>query len=434
MPSVKKILLISYYWPPASGMAVQRWLRMSNELADLGVEVHVLTLEPSASYSPTSDLELLKQVRPRVRVKRIDSLNLFVFVKKLLGSKMPKTGFASDGKNNLLLRGLTSLRSHLFIPDPRKTWNRRALSAAKKMIDDEGIQWVVTTSPPHSVHLIGLALQKHRGIRWIADFRDPWTDIFYYKQLRHSKLSRFFDRRMERSVLDAADAVVSVTPGLSRLLSEKVEPSKRDKFAVITNGYDRNELEPSAGERGANFQFVYTGTVIESYEVEPFFESLERIIHRFPGIKMDIAGSISNPYRLELESRFPFLCFHGVMAYDTVIQKQESADALLLFGPSGVENKGHIPGKLFEYLRTGKPIIYLGEKGSDVSNILTSCSAGQTFQRMGDEDAMDAFNAELIEQAEGRGSHNPNWDEIRKYRRKGLAEKFLQMMERMDQR
>ena len=435
MSTIKKILLISYYWPPASGMAVQRWLRMSSHLVDMGVEVHVLTLDPASAYSPTHDALLEKEVNPHVRVSRVRSPNMLRLVKKVLGKKMPQTGFASDGEKNLFLQIVTSLRSHFFIPDPRKTWNRRAVSMAEKIIDDEGIEWVVTTSPPQSVHLIGRALKKSKGIRWVADFRDPWTDIFYYKQLRHSALSRFFDQRLERSVLESADAVVSVTSGLSELLSKKLKHAQREKFAVITNGYDGEEAGFSTrGKQDSSFQFLYTGTVIESYESEPFFDSLSRIIPRFPFLEMHVAGSISDVYRQDLKKRYPFIRFEGVLPHDAVLQKQEQADALILFGPAGIENQGHIPGKIFEYLCTGKPIVYLGEKGSEVANILNVCSAGETFRRKGDEEALDAFNAELIRQSASSMPSEPNWEEIRKYKRSRLAAEFLQFIERIGER
>jgi glycosyltransferase involved in cell wall biosynthesis len=435
MMAVKKLLLISYYWPPASGMAVQRWLRMSSHLADMGVEVHVLTLDPESSFSPTHDPLLEKQVNPKVRVTRIRSMNLMRFVKKMLGQKMPQTGFASDGAKNWPLQIATSIRSHVFIPDPRKTWNGRAVSAAQKIIDAEGIQWVVTTSPPQSVHLIGRALQQSRSIKWVADFRDPWTDIFYYKQLRHSALSRFLDKRLEQSVLESADAIVSVTPRLSERLSHKLDPSQREKFAVITNGYDREEASHSSLENPVSgFRFVYTGTVIESYQSEPFFESLARLAPHFPAIEMQIAGSISHVYRADLEKRFPFIRFEGVLAHETVLQMQETADAFILFGPAGIENQGHIPGKIFEYLRTGKTIVYLGEKDSDVSNILNTCAAGQTFGRAGDEEALDAFIAELINQKASSTFNTPNWEEIRKYKRDYVSAQFLRFIERMGQR
>ena len=426
-----KLLLIAYYWPPSGGMGVQRWLRMSSQLVRLGVDVHVLTLDPESAHYPTGDSALLKEVDPRVHVTHVKAFNPFVIAKKLLGNGVPQTGFSSEGKSNFWLQVMISLRSHLFIPDPRKTWNRRALLAAKAIIDEQGIQFVVTSSPPQSVHLIGQALKKSRSIQWIADFRDPWTDIFYYKDLLHSPVSEFLDRRLERSVLDSADAVVAVTPSLKALLAQKIPLSQRGKFSVITNGYDGEDLEQTKPEEVGAFHFLYTGTLIESYQVEVLFESLARVIPDFPEMKIEIVGGISVSYERALSERFSFIEFKGVLPHEAVTEKQKSAGALILVGPEGEAFDGHIPGKTFEYLRTGIPILHLGREGSDVAKILRSCSAGRTFNRRGHETQMDSFIRSLVDQDEHSYRHEPNWGEIRKFHRSHISSEFLQLMRTM---
>ncbi|MDA0303099.1 MAG: glycosyltransferase [Bacteroidetes bacterium] len=426
-----KLLLIAYYWPPSGGMGVQRWLRMSSHLVRSGVEVHVLTLDPESAHYPISDSSLLKEVDPRVHVTRVHAFNPFRIAKKLLGKRVPQTGFSSEGKSNFWLKGITSLRSHLFIPDPRKTWNRKALAAAKAIIDEHGIQFVVTTGPPQSVHLIGHALKKSRSIHWIADFRDPWTDVFYYAKLQHSALSRFFDKRMERLVLCGADAVVTVTPGFMRLLSEKVPLEQRKKFSVITNGYEGEEMMAPRHEPKTAFKILYTGTLIESYQPEAFFESINRIISEFPAIEVRIIGAVSNSYQQKLIERFPFVQFDGVLAHEVVIKRQKTANALLLVGPEGAQHNGIVPGKLYEYLCTGVPIVYIGREDSDVGAILTSCSAGRTFQRKGHEDEMDEFNRSLVTNDQSLLRHEPNWTQIQKFRRDHVALEFLQLIHSM---
>ena len=425
-----KLLLITYYWPPSGGMAVQRWLKMSGHLVDMGVEVHVLTLDPKSAHYPTVDSSLEFAVNPKVQVNHVRAFNPFVLAKKLLGSKVPQTGFSSEAHSSLWLKAVTFIRSHLFIPDPRKTWNRNAVNAAKKIIDEQGIEIVVTTSPPQSVHLIGLALQKARPIRWIADFRDPWTDIFYYQKLQHSVLSRFLDKRMELEVLRSANAVVAVTPGFRKLLSDKVSPKERKKFTVVTNGYDGDEVEQRQTEKGALFRFMYSGTLIESYHVEAFFESILRLTDDFPSLEVQIAGAISKTYQQQLEQRYPFLVFEGMMAHEAVLTAQKTANALLLVGPDGAKFNGVVPGKLYEYLRTGVPIVYIGTEDSDVAQILQACSAGQTFERVGQEAEMDAFNGSLLKRYNGvvaETSHN--WTAVRKFKRRYVAEEFLRVME-----
>ncbi len=200
MPALnQKLLIISYYWPPSGGPGVQRWLKNTKYLVKHGVQPYVITVdEKYASYFQV-DESLEKEVDPGVNVYKTRSFEILNLYKKFSrDGHLPTSGFSNAGATSMKQKITTALRSNLFIPDPRRGWNRYAFRQAKALIRTEGIDTVLTTSPPHSSQLIGLKLKRQMGVRWIADFRDPWTDIYYYSDFGHSRLSSYLDGRMEK--------------------------------------------------------------------------------------------------------------------------------------------------------------------------------------------------------------------------------------------
>jgi hypothetical protein len=342
----------------------------------------VLTLEPKSAEYSSIDEDLLAQIDERIEVHRVSAWNPFRLVKRLFKKHIPQQGFSSNKGGNDSANLLTRLRSHLFIPDPRKTWNARAIKKALEIIDSCGIEAMITTSPPHSVQLIGRKVAKKRSIRWIADFRDPWTNIFYYDQLGHSALSKAIDKNLEQKVLSEADAITTVSWGFKDLFGRKVPERNANDIVVIPNGIDRALSAWKERESSEIFRMVYTGMLTDLYEIEPFLQAVKAYnsMVRLPQIEFDFFGSVSNSYRRNLEKEFAFIHFHGNRPMQEIPQIQDSADGLFLVGPKDY-NAGHIPGKLFEYLGASRPIFYLGDFGSDVSRILDETEAGTLFDR-----------------------------------------------------
>lgn len=382
MEKSPKILIITYYWPPAGGIAVKRWLSLSNQFAGLNAEVHVLTLEKESAEYHSIDAGLLDSVDSRISVHRIRAWNPFQLTKKLFKKHIPPQGFSLNTEGQKGVNLLTRLRSNLFIPDPRKTWNNQAVKKALEIVDSYGIDTIITTSPPHSVQLIGKRVAHKSNVKWVADFRDPWTDIFYYEQLGHSLVSRKIDRRLERCVLDKANAVTTVSWGFQSLLHGKVSHRNLEDFHVIPNGIDGNILSPKAPDLEQVFRVVYTGMLTDIYEIEPFLESVASH-NASPGVRLiqfDFYGSVPPHYQQRLERTFSFIHFHGNRSMEEIPGIQQAADGLFLAGPKQY-NSGHIPGKLFEYLRASRSIFYLGEEESDVHRILHETDSGRLFNR-----------------------------------------------------
>ena len=243
-----RLLVITYYWPPSGGAGVQRCLKFVKHLGHFGVEATVITVDPAQATYPVQDASLLAEVPAGVRVIRTGTTEPFESYKKLTGRAVPYGGFVNEGKPELVQKALRFVRGNLFIPDPRRGWNRHALAAVEKLLAaGEQFDAVLTSSPPHSTQLIGLELKRRHGLRWLADLRDPWTDIYYYKDLHHTALAAWLDARYERQVLTQADAVLVTSPETKRLFLAKLPALPASKFQVLPNGYDESDFHlPSA--------------------------------------------------------------------------------------------------------------------------------------------------------------------------------------------
>lgn len=394
------LLLIAYYWPPSGGAGVQRWLKMTYYLAEAGVDVHVLTLRAEEASYPHRDDSLLADVHPRVTVHRTSSFEPIQIYSRLAGKdKVPAGGFANAGtggwKQDLVMR----LRTHLFIPDPRKYWKQYALPAARKIIAEYGITNVITTSTPPSVHLIGRALKRETGVRWIADFRDPWTDIYYYPLLLHSKLSAALDRRYERAVLREADHVTTVSAGFRRHLAAKVPERSAGDITIVPNGYDpRDFAAPLDLPPAPGFTVGYTGTMSDQYTPEPFLRALAAAVAARPaaGVRLEVVGQISPGIRQTIAELGIPLDLVATVPHDRITHYQRRADALFLALPQVVGGEGILTGKLYEYLAAGRPIIALGIPGAEVGQVLADTGAGRAF-RNEEQAAMTDYLLGLID-------------------------------------
>lgn len=382
----KKILLIAYYWPPGGGIAVRRWMGLANALTRMGVEVHVLTIDPLSAAYHHVDESLVGALEDGIVVHRVKAFNPFAVIKKVVPSAIPGAAFSESKSSGVLGRLLTVLRSNLFIPDPRKTWVRKAIQKGCELVDECSLQTVITTSPPQSVQLIGQGIKRARpNVQWMADFRDPWTDIFYYERLGHSALSRRIDASMERKVLQQADQVLAVSWGFRDLLASKVEPEHQNKFHVLTNGMDFNPVnhENDSRNQDSPFRIVHTGTIAPSYAPEVVLDAIAALNdggeHR--SYEFDYYGGVSAEYQKELEERYDFIHFHGFVAQNQIGAIQRAADVLFLLGPDVEKSKGHIPGKLFEYMGAFRPIAFLGNPSDDVVRILEDTQTGVCLPR-----------------------------------------------------
>ncbi len=294
---LKKILIITYYWPPSGGAGVQRWVKFVKYLPEFGIEPIVLTVDEKFATYPVVDETLSIEVAKNVKVYHTKSREPFKAYQKFSGKKdIPHSGFANESKASFIQKLMRFVRGNFFIPDARKGWNKYAFDKAKQLIAENNIKTVITTSPPHSSQLIGLKLKNELKINWIADLRDPWTDIYYYHQLYHTSFAKKVDRNYEKEVLAKSDIVVVVSDAIKRQFIAKDADLTESKFAVIPNGFDKDDFSDQKNNDEINFVITYTGTIAANYNIEAFLKAVLRlaeetndkeILLRFVGVVAD---------------------------------------------------------------------------------------------------------------------------------------------------
>lgn len=394
------LLIVAYYWPPSGGAGVQRWLKLSKELARLGWQVHVLTVDPGDATFPHVDPTLLADVAPEVTVHRTGAFNPIAMGQRLMGRHANQVA-SSDlkGKPSVLGQIAMRLRSHLFIPDPRKGWNRQAIAKGVELIEQHGVDWVITTSPPHSTQLIGRELKARTGVKWLADFRDPWTDVFYYGALLHSPWSARKDAALERSVMESADRLLVVHDQYRERLAKKYPASAPAKLHYLPNGFDAEDFSGGPAEPDfEGFDLVYTGIMAAGYEPEVVMEGVRRLRQRVEvPIRLTIVGTAPEDILDGFRATGIEVQCLGMQPHAVANAWQLQADVLLCLIPAIPEaDLAHVPGKLFEYLAVGKPILNIGPPQGESASIIAHCNAGATIERDQPEAVADFLHQAAI--------------------------------------
>ena len=431
---LNKILIITYYWPPSGGGGVQRWVKFCKYLPEYGFEPIVLTVAPSDASYTLIDHSLEKEISADLKVyttKSVESLQLFM---KLFGrKKLPHSGFSGENKATFFSKCSRFVRGNFFIPDPRKGWNKFAQKKAIQLIKEHSIKYVITTSPPHSTQLIGSYLKKRCAIEWLADLRDPWTDIYYYNDLMHTSIARKIDAKYELEVLEQADQVLVVSPAIQRLFASKITESKREKINVLPNGYDEQDVEvfPRSSSPVNQFVITYTGNLASNYPGDVFLNVLKQLIDQNPAVKIifRFVGVFPTQlndliHTLKLETSIEHIEY---VEHSQVFKYLNTSDALFLAIPEAKNNEGILTGKLFEYLATNKPIVCIGPPHGDAAAILDSCTIGKTFDR-GQEKAALTYLQALVEAHQQTRYYFSKTDVYKKYSRKNLTKELVELM------
>lgn len=400
-------MIITYYWPPSGGAGVQRWLKFAKYLPQHGWQPVVLTVDPAYASYPQRDESLLAEVTPHCLVETTRSFELYNLYKWITGKKqVPFGGFADSTHESRLQKLSKFLRGNFLLPDPRRGWNRYAYRRALELIKEHGIDTVITTSPPHSTQLLGLKLKRKLGIHWIADLRDPWTDIYYYNQFKHTAAALRIDLRYERQVVEQADQLITVSEDVKRLFAAKTSLPIADRIAVIPNGYDSEDftgVEPLKEER---FVITYTGTISEAYPIEALIAALgslepaikQKMKFRFVG---NMPASVNEKLRLAgLE-----MDLTGYVSHARSVTYLLSSDLLLLVIPRVANNKGILTGKFFEYLASQKPVLAIGPTDGDLAALIGETHCGQIFN-YDDVLGMSHFINQTLHNPSAQGTNN----------------------------
>jgi len=371
---VKKVLIITYYWPPSGGGGVQRWLKFAKYLPLFGWKPIVAT--PKDAEYPSIDKSLISDVGDDIEVVKIPIWEPYKLFKLLsFKKKTNKVNCGFTFEKNLSLSEKISywLRGNILIPDPRIFWVIPAYKELSRYIKKSEPDWIITTGPPHSIHLIGLKLQRKHNLKWVADFRDPWSNIDYLDKFYPTTFARSIQKRLEKKVLTRANLVISV----SWSWAEELKKTSKRNIQVITNGFDTADFKSYKPEDPSKFRITYTGLMSELRNPKFLWEILEEICHentKFSELlEVNLMGNI-DPKLIDGLNNRPLLkgkiINQGYVSHDDVICEYGRSSLLLLLTNDSLNSKGHIPGKIFEYLASKKPILAIGDKNGDIAKIL----------------------------------------------------------------
>lgn len=427
--NMKKVLIITYYWPPSGGAGVQRWLKFAKYLPEFGWEPVILTVDPEKAAYPQKDFSLLQDISPDLKVFHTSTFELYSLYSKLSPKgEIPYGGFANEDKPGIFQKLSRFVRGNFFIPDPRKGWNRFALKKALELIRSCAIDTVITTGTPHSTHLIGLALKRKTGVSWFADFRDPWTDAYYYDMFYQTAIARSIDKQLEKNVLTVCDKIIVVSRGMQRMFAAKLDPKHQSKIHVLTNGFDPRDFETLEFVQTPVFSIVYTGTLTPQYPLDSLFSILNSVKQEGTEIRVDFYGKVA-PEVLEKISLLKLddcIKYHGYLPHNELVTAYKSADCLLLVVPDFARNEGILTGKIFEYLAVGKPILVFCAEGNEVVDIVESTGSGKAFRYA------DNLNAEKYVRGLLRDKNNINLlgrkKETEKYSRYEIAKQLADLL------
>lgn len=376
-----KILIITYYWPPAGGPGVQRWFKFVKYFRDFDIEPIVYV--PENPTYPLEDTSLLSEIPEGIEVLKQPIFEPYRFAQifsKNETKTISKGIIAGAAKQSFVQRLLLYIRGNFFIPDARKFWVKPSVTYLQKYLSENKINTIITTGPPHSMHLIGQELKQRTGVKWIADFRDPWTTIGYHDKLKLTKRSMQKHTSMEKAVLNTADHVV-VT---SFTTKKEFKGITDTPISVITNGYDKESIPETVLD--TTFTISHIGSLLSGRNPKNLWKALYDLIEEnevFSSVfRLQLVGAVSDDVLSSIREAglSDFLELKGYVPHTEAIQIQRSSQVLLLIEIDSKDTRCIIPGKLFEYMVSTRPIIAVGPKGADVSRLISETNSGTFFE------------------------------------------------------
>lgn len=423
----KKLLIITYYFPPAGGPGVQRWLKFVKYLPEFDIQPIVYV--PENPTYPIIDEGLVSQISDKVIVlknKIWEPYQLASIFSKKKTKKISSGIFPHQKKQTFLDKTFLWVRGNLFIPDARVFWVKPSVAYLEKYIKENNIDTIVTSGPPHSLHLIGLELKEKLNVKWFADFRDPWTTIGYHKALRLSNYAAKKHKSLEHKVLNSADTII-VT---SKTTKTEFEAITDRPISVITNGYDIENVEKQTLD--SKFTLAHIGSFLSDRNPKFLWECLIELVHEIPDFKshleIKLIGAVSQEVLDSIQdfNLNSYLNLLGYVSHHEAIAHQKKSQVLLLIEINSEDTKSIIPGKLFEYMVSNRPIIAIGPQGSDFADIIKETNTGVFFDYS--EKAklksviLDFYNQFL------EGKLQANGVGLQQYSRKNLTKQLAQLI------
>ena len=378
---MKKVLIITYYWPPAGGPGVQRWLKFVKYLPEFDIEPIVYCPE-NPSY-PTLDSTLSDDLSDNITILKHPIREPLRFLKLFFKTKTKayaKGLIPTASKQGVLDRFLIFIRGNFFIPDARISWVKPSVDFLSDYISKNKIDAIITTGPPHSVHLIGMRLKAKHLLKWFSDFRDPWVDINYHHQLKLTKNAQKQHMRLEKNVLNNADHIIVTSTQTKLLFSNKTS----QPISVVTNGFD--DASTSEVKMDLNFTLTHIGFLSSQRNPAILWDVLSELIHELTDFKeklrLVLVGTVSVDVinAIKTSGLAPYLDIIKTVSHFDAVKCQRKSQVLLLLEANTKAATYIIPGKLFEYVNAQRPIIAIGPQLSDIQSILKETNTGNYYK------------------------------------------------------
>jgi len=377
---MRKVLVITYYWPPAGGPGVQRWLKFVKYLRDFGVEP-VVYIPENPNY-PIVDETFEAEIPEDVTIYKHRIFEPYRIANILSKKKTNRisSGIIRTKNQSFVEKIMLWIRGNFFIPDARKYWVRPSVKFLYDVLEKERIDTVITTGPPHSVHLIGYHLKEFKKVKWITDFRDPWTSIGYHKKLKLTRMAQNRHKELEQIVLTKADKII-VT---SETTKKEFQNITRKPIEVITNGFDTIVARKVVLDE--KFTLSHIGSMLTGRNPKNLWKVIAELIAENKAFKntvrLQFLGVLSDDVlqTLKKASLEDYIDVVGYVSHEEAIRYQQKSQVLLLAEIDAEETKGIIPGKLFEYMAAERPILGVGPVGWEVANMVASTKTGAIFE------------------------------------------------------
>jgi len=425
---MKRVLIISYYWPPAGGSGVQRWVKFAKYLPSMGWQPVVYT--PLNPEMLSRDESLLADIPQEAEIIRTPIREPYAFYHRLNHGKKEVNPLNSS-KKSLIGRLAVWIRGNFFIPDPRVWWVSPSVKYLVRYLKEHPVDVIVTTGPPHSMHLIGLGLKKATGIRWIADFRDPWTEMFYFKHMGLWPIAKARHRSLEKKVLDGCDAVISVSPPVR----DDFQTKTPTPVHLLTNGFDEDDFPAFSRREHSAKEFVLVHTGLFASDGDP------SVLWKVLAAKCGVCPDFRKALRIKLAGKTDSQITGSILRYglgdnledlgylphDSTTILQKEAGVLLLPLRKEPEYAKVLPGKIFEYVASGRPVLGIGQSDGAAAEVLRNSCAGKMID-WDDEAALSSF----IEEEWSRflsGESPERGTAAAKYSRRYLTEQLSEILE-----
>ena len=436
---MKRVLIISYYWPPTGGSGVQRWVNFAKYLPAEGWQPVIYTPENPEQLAVDTSLE--SEIPAEAEIIKTHITEPYELYKKFLrrsghSKEAVEVNPVNAQNKSFAQKAAMWVRGNFFLPDPRCMWIKPSVKYLKKYLEEHPVDLIVSTGPPQSMHLIGRRLALETGIPWIADFRDPWTKIFYFKHLSMTAWTRSWHEKMERKVLDDASAVVAVSP----LVQKEFRYMTKTPVELITNGFDECDFaaercEEAEGGKDKDFLITHTGLFAAAGNPTVLWDVLaEKCRKEDPfrkRLKIRLIGKtdeqiISYLKSVGLEENLEDM---GYQPHSVAVEQQRTASLLILPLRKEPEYKAVLPGKLFEYMASMRPILGIGQPDGAMGMIIGQTGTGAVID-WEDESTISAYVDRCWERHK-LGALTAGDADISRYTRRNLTHRMAELFDRI---